>query len=74
MSEDLQATIEALTKRIAQLEAQAELREIPEDHIVAIAAAVAGYMGCKAKIRQVRLNSGRAWADAARRDLHSTLR
>ncbi len=67
--EELKAQLTALTKRIAQLEKQvASLsKEIPEDHIVAIAAAVAGYLGHRAKIRAVRFSSTRGWVTGTRR-------
>lgn len=67
--EELKAQLTALTKRIAQLEKEVATlsKEIPEDHIVAIAAAVAGYLGCRAKIRQVRFSSTRGWVTGTRR-------
>ncbi len=68
MSEDLQAQVAQLTKRLAKLEAQmAALQpEIPEEHLVVIAAAVAGYLGHRAKIRQVRFAPTRNWMTATR--------
>lgn len=71
MTEDMQATIADLTKRLAELEGQLASREIPEDHLVAIAAAVSAFLGCKAKIRQIRLQTTDAWSRAARSDLHN---
>lgn len=70
MSEqDLKTQIAELTKRITQLEKQVSTlqREIPEDHLIAIAAAVAGYLGHRAKIRQIRFSSSRQWNTATRR-------
>ncbi len=71
MSDDMQATIEALTERLAKLEASIGEAEIPQDHLVAIAAAVAAFLGCKAEIRQIRLRTTDAWSRAARNDLHN---
>lgn len=68
MSEDLQAQIAALTKRIVALEKQVEAlqEDIPEEHLLAIAAAVAGYLGHRAKIRQIRFSPSRHWTTATR--------
>jgi methylmalonyl-CoA carboxyltransferase large subunit len=69
---DLKAQLAELTKRVAQLEKQIEAlsSEIPEDHLVAIAAAVAGYLGHKAKIRHVSFSSSGRWLSNTRRSQH----
>lgn len=66
---ELRAAIEALTARVGALEdelrAQREAH-IDEDTMRVIAAAVAAYLGHRAKIRQVHFHTGRAWAQAGR--------
>lgn len=73
--ETLQEQIATLTERMASLEAQlAELnaeKEIPEEDLVVIGAAVAAYFGHKAKIRAVRFNRQTGWAAAARGRVHN---
>lgn len=67
--EEMKAQLAALTKRVAQLEKDVAAlgKEIPEDHIVAIAAAVAGYFGLRAQIRQVRFGTTKSWIASTRR-------
>lgn len=76
----LQRQIEALTARLAQVEAPAVPNQVPaaaapgqtvqegisEETLLAIAAAVSAYLGKRAPIRQVRLVSSQAWAQQGR--------
>ena len=90
--EDLRRQIEALTRRVAELEhgpapvpaaptlaASAPLEaaapvEIPEDELIAIAAAVAAYMGVRAHIRQIRLIGSTLWAQEGRASIQASHR
>lgn len=70
---ELREAVSALTQKVATLEAKVAAldsrHEIPEDHLVAIGAAVAAYFGHKAKVRAVRFGSQR-WAAATRGRVH----
>lgn len=72
--EDLHKAVAALTEKVATLEtkiaALESQREIPEEHLVAIGAAVAAYFGHKAKVRAVRYGTQSRWAAAARSRVH----
>ena len=70
---ELLAAVRALTERVERLEAEvASLRaetgtpEIPEDVVVAISAAVAAFLGHRAKVKQVHYRTGQAWAQQGR--------
>ena len=71
---DLKALIDSLVKRIASLETEvADLKaqsRIPEDHLFAIAAAVAAYTGYKGKVRAVRFSTSQRWAHEMRGRAH----
>ncbi|WP_347347228.1 hypothetical protein [Nigerium sp.] len=71
---ELQALVADLTTRLSALEGQvSELRsneEISEDTMVAISAAVAAFLGHKAKVRAVRLHGSRGWAQEGRERVH----
>lgn len=47
---------------------------VTEDDMVAIAAAVAAFLGVKAQIRQVRLIQSTAWAQVGRATIHASHR
>ena len=70
---ELREAVAALTEKVATLEARVATldsrHDIPEEHVVAIGAAVAAYFGHKAKVRAVRFGSQR-WATATRGRLH----
>lgn len=72
---ELQALITQLTERISALESQvASLqasREIPEEEMVAIGAAVSAFLGYQAKIKAVRFSSRRSWTGESMRSLHN---
>ncbi|RRD46765.1 hypothetical protein [Tessaracoccus sp. OH4464_COT-324] len=71
---ELQEQLAALTERVASLEAQLAAldshKQIPEQHLVAIGAAVAAYFGHKAKVRAVRFRQQSRWAAASRGRVH----
>ncbi|HEU4512792.1 MAG TPA: hypothetical protein VFR87_06780 [Nocardioidaceae bacterium] len=66
---ELLAAVRTLSERVEQLEAELETlrrREsrpgVPDDVVLAISAAVAAFLGHRAKVRQVHYRSGQAWA------------
>jgi methylmalonyl-CoA carboxyltransferase large subunit len=78
MSQDaeLLELVKALTERIDGLEIKIkglELRtaDVPEETLVAIAAAVAAYLGHRAKRRQPHFTTGRNWTSSTRRAQHA---
>ena len=67
-AEELLAAVQALTARVDSLEAElASVRsqlprpEVPEDVVLAISAAVAGYLGHRARLKAVRYSASPAW-------------
>lgn len=72
---ELQEQVLTLTERLASVEAQLAAlnsdKKIPEDHLVMIGAAIAAYMGHKAKVRAVRFRHQESWAAAARGRVHN---
>lgn len=72
---ELQEQVQALTERLASVEAQLAAlntdKKIPEEHLVVIGAAIAAYMGHKAKVRAVRFRHQESWAAAARSRVHN---
>ena len=73
---ELLELVTALTERIEGLEIkikQLELhcQDVPEETMVAIAAAVAAYLGHRAKRRQPHFTTGRNWASNTRRSQHA---
>ena len=72
---DLLALVESLTQRIEGLEIkvkQLELhhQDVSEETMVAIAAAVAAYLGHRAKRRQAHFTTGGTWTSTTRRLQH----
>jgi methylmalonyl-CoA carboxyltransferase large subunit len=70
---ELAATMRALEDRVLALEAElAALRErmseppVPDDVVVAVSAAVAAFLGHRAKVKQVHYRTGQAWAQQGR--------
>ena len=77
MSQDaeLLELVKALTERIDGLEIKIKqlephTQDVPEETMVAIAAAVAAYLGHRAKRRQPHFTSGRNWSSSTRRSQH----
>lgn len=72
---DLQALVTELSQRLTALEGEvADLKanqQIPEDVMVAISAAVAAFLGHKAKVKAVRLRSSHSWSHESRGRLHN---
>lgn len=60
--------IDGLELRIKRLELID--KDVPEETLVAIAAAVAAYLGHRAKRRQPHFTSGRNWTSSTRRSQH----
>jgi methylmalonyl-CoA carboxyltransferase large subunit len=69
---ELLAAVRALTERVERLEAELDVvrtrqeQDIPEDVVVAISAAVASFLGHRAKVKQVHYRTGQAWAQQGR--------
>lgn len=69
---ELIALLQQLTARVDSLEAElatvrrAQEEEVGEEVLLAIAAAVAGYLGKRARVRQVRLRRGPGWTSQGR--------
>jgi methylmalonyl-CoA carboxyltransferase large subunit len=74
--------IKALRQRVSQLEGQSVAASTPlaavprrqptEEEMLAIAAAVAAFLGVRARIRQVRLVQSSAWAQVGRIATHAS--
>jgi methylmalonyl-CoA carboxyltransferase large subunit len=76
-NEELLALVRSLTERVEGLETRitsltvnAE-QEVPEETMVAIAAAVAAYLGHRAKRRQRHFSTSRNWTSSTRRSQHA---
>jgi methylmalonyl-CoA carboxyltransferase large subunit len=70
---ELLATVQALATRVESLESElAAVRahqahdQVPEEVVLAISAAVAAFLGHRAKLKQVRYRSGAAWTQQGR--------
>jgi methylmalonyl-CoA carboxyltransferase 12S subunit len=68
---ELVQAVRSLSERVAQLEAElAQRREehpgVPDDVAIAISAAVAAFLGHRAKIKQMHYRTGQAWAQQGR--------
>ena len=72
---DLRALVSTLIERVRTLEGEvADLRAaqaVPEDVVVAIGAAVAAFLGHKARVRSIRLSGGGRWATEKRSLAHT---
>ena len=70
--QELLAAVRALTARVERLEArlaavqERQEQEVPEEVVLAISAAVASYLGLRAKVKQVHFRTGQAWAQQGR--------
>jgi methylmalonyl-CoA carboxyltransferase 12S subunit len=69
---DLLAAVRALAERVEQLETELEAVRrttepgVPDDVVLAISAAVAAFLGHRAKVKQVHYRTGQAWAQQGR--------
>ena len=80
MSDDvnapLLAAVNRLTERVESLEAEVKsikllnAQNVPEETVVAIAAAVAAYLGHRAKRRQAHFTRSASWQTTTRRSQH----
>lgn len=66
---ELAGRIEGLEIRVKQLELLNQ--NVPEEVMVAIASAVAAYLGHRAKRRQPHFSTGRGWLASTRRSQHA---
>lgn len=64
--ESLAAQVERLSGELAELRASPPRAGVPPDVVVAISAAVAAYLGKRAKVKQVHYRTGAAWAQQGR--------
>ena len=70
--QELLVAIRELTERVAALEAEVaavrarQEQDIPEEVVLAISAAVASFLGHRAKVKQVHYRTGQAWAQQGR--------
>jgi methylmalonyl-CoA carboxyltransferase large subunit len=74
---EMRAEIAALTQRVQALElgaAKAAAAPVPvsEEDMIALSAAVAAFLGVRARIRQVRLVHSSAWAQVGRMGTHAS--
>lgn len=71
--EDLQRRVEKVEAELAELRlALGPLPAIPPDVVIAIAAAVAAFLGKRASVRQIHLVGDTAWAREGRSYVQST--
>ncbi len=68
---ELVEAVRSLSERVAQLEAELAQRRaqnpgVPEDVAIAISAAVAAFLGHRAKIKQMHYRTGQAYAQQGR--------
>jgi methylmalonyl-CoA carboxyltransferase large subunit len=74
--EQLLELVKALTEKVDGLETKIKRlevlnKDVPEETMVAIAAAVAAYLGHRAKRRQRHFTTGLNWAASTRRSQHA---
>ena len=62
----LAARVEALEAELAEVRAAVPAPEVPEDVVLAISAAVAAFLGHRARLTQVHYRTGAAWAQQGR--------
>ena len=73
---ELLAAVKALTERVESLEGEIKsikllnAQNVPEETVVAIAAAVAAYLGHRAKRRQAHFTRSASWQTTTRRSQH----
>ena len=73
---ELRQELDALKGRLSALEGNAVRAAAPsgpsEEDMLAISAAVAAFLGVRARIRQVRLVQSSAWAQVGRSGIHAS--
>ncbi|MCL4794215.1 MAG: hypothetical protein KJZ84_06615 [Bryobacteraceae bacterium] len=72
----LKQMLELLTQRLSTVETKAEPADevLSEETLIAIAAAVAAYLGHKPKIKQIRLVRSASWAQEGRVSIQASHR
>jgi methylmalonyl-CoA carboxyltransferase large subunit len=69
--EVLAARVDSLEAELAAVRAELPPREVPEEVVIAISAAVAAFLGHRARLTQVRYHSGGdAWTQHGRAAVH----
>lgn len=69
--EVLAGRLEALESELAQVRADLPQEEIPEEVVIAISAAVAAFLGHRARLKHVRYRTGSdAWTQHGRAAVH----
>jgi methylmalonyl-CoA carboxyltransferase large subunit len=69
--QSLAARLEALEAELASVRAEIPAREVPEEVVLAISAAVAAFLGHRARLKQVRYRTGGdAWTQQGRAAVH----
>ncbi|MDP2772131.1 MAG: hypothetical protein Q8O61_01140 [Nocardioides sp.] len=68
---ELLEAVRSLSERVSHLEAELEQRRqehpgVPDEVALAISAAVAAFLGHRAKIKQMHYRTGQAWAQQGR--------
>lgn len=77
LMQEMREQIVALTRRVNTLEQSAAMAAampapVSEEDMLAISAAVAAFLGVRARIRQVRLVHSSAWAQVGRMGTHAS--
>jgi methylmalonyl-CoA carboxyltransferase large subunit len=62
----LAARVESLESELAALRAEIPPKEIPEEVVIAISAAVAAFLGHRARLKQVHYRTSQSWAQQGR--------
>ncbi len=62
----LGARVESLESELAALRAEMPPREVPEDVVIAISAAVAAFLGHRARLTQIHYRTSQTWAQQGR--------
>jgi methylmalonyl-CoA carboxyltransferase 12S subunit len=69
--ETLVHRVEALEVELAEVRAELPREEVPEEVVIAISAAVAAFLGHRARLKQVRYRAGGdAWTQHGRAAVH----
>lgn len=69
--ESLSGRVESLDAALADIREQVPSQEVPEDVVIAISAAVAAFVGHRARLKQVRYRTGSdAWTQHGRAAVH----
>ena len=78
VSQEILSTLQSLREEVAQLSDRvavletAQQRDVSEELILTISAAVAAYLGVRPKIRQIRLVSNPQWSQHGRATIQAS--